>query len=188
MRRGLLSSCMAISLLAAGVNGCSYSDPGETSAKSEVVPAASPASEAAPAASPSPSAGPETASAAGPLVKTRSGAYVSTPPAAPGPNAPQLLVPLDRINFGKQPKGKSLTRTLLIKNVGKSDLHIADVQPSCGCTAVDFPRVVKPGSVGRIKVKLDTGSSPGEHVKNVTIRSNDPARPSVVVDLVVNVK
>jgi hypothetical protein len=53
---------------------------------------------------------------------------------------------------------------------------------------VDFPRVLPPGKAGKIKVKLNTGHSPGEHVKTVTIRSNDPEQPSVVVELVVNVK
>lgn len=184
MKDVVLSSLMAVSLLA--VTGCSYSETVETGTKSDAAATASPASEPAPA-----SANPasEPAPSASPIVqKTRSGVYTATPAAIPGPNAPKLLLPLNRIDFGKQPQQRSLTRTVLIKNVGKSELHISDVQPSCGCTAVDFPRVVKPGRVGKINVKLDTGSSPGEHVKTVTIRSNDPERPSVVVDLVVNVK
>jgi hypothetical protein len=49
---------------------------------------------------------------------------------------------------------------------------------------VDFPKVLSPGKAGTIKVKVDTGKSPGEHVKSVTIKTNDPVTPNVVVELV----
>lgn len=177
MKKGLVLNIVAASLLALMATGCSDPGTAETSTKAEAAPAASPEAQPAQPAQPAPPT----------EIKTRGGEKATIVSVA-GPNAPKLLVPLKRIDFGKQPQGKSLTRTLLIKNVGKSELQIADVQPSCGCTAVDFPRVLKAGNVGKIKVKLDTGSSPGEHVKKVTILSNDPASPSVVVDLVVNVK
>jgi hypothetical protein len=53
---------------------------------------------------------------------------------------------------------------------------------------VDFPKVLPPGKAGSIKVKVQTGVAPGEHTKSVTIKSNDPANPSIVVDIVFNVK
>jgi len=46
---------------------------------------------------------------------------------------------------------------------------------------VDFPKVLRPGQAGRIKVKVDTGSVPGPHTKSVTIKSNDPGQPTVMV-------
>lgn len=101
---------------------------------------------------------------------------------------PRLVVPLKKIDFGRQPKDKSLNRSIVIKNTGKADLHIESVQPSCGCTTVDFPKVIVPGRSGSIKVKVDTGQSAGQHSKSVTIKSNDPAQPTVQVELVYTVK
>jgi uncharacterized protein DUF1573 len=105
--------------------------------------------------------------------------------AGPGPT---LLVPLKRIDFGKQPKNTTLQRVIQIRNVGKTELKIESVSPSWGCTAVDFPKSLAPGKAGSVKVKVDTGASPGEHTKSVTIKSNDPNQPSVLVELVFNVK
>jgi hypothetical protein len=53
---------------------------------------------------------------------------------------------------------------------------------------VDYPKVLRPGQVGKIKVSVETGKSPGEHVKSVTIRSNDPTDPSRIVQFVFDVK
>jgi hypothetical protein len=59
-------------------------------------------------------------------------ASVPAPAAAPAPpaNAPKLFVPVTRIDFGKQPKDKTITRTITVKNVGKSELKIESVVPS----------------------------------------------------------
>lgn len=43
---------------------------------------------------------------------------------------PKLVVPVKRLNFGKQPKDKSLSRTFVIKNAGKAELKISAVEPS----------------------------------------------------------
>jgi hypothetical protein len=53
---------------------------------------------------------------------------------------------------------------------------------------VDFPKVLRPGQAGKIKVKVETGKSPGEHVKSVTIKSNDPSDPSHMVQFAFDVK
>jgi hypothetical protein len=53
---------------------------------------------------------------------------------------------------------------------------------------VDFPKVLPPGKAGTIKVKVETGTAPGEHTKSVTIKSNDPSEPSVTVNLVFTTK
>ncbi|HEY3139146.1 MAG TPA: hypothetical protein VGL29_24210 [Blastocatellia bacterium] len=53
---------------------------------------------------------------------------------------------------------------------------------------MDFPKVLRPGQAGTIKVKVETGKAPGEHVKSVTIKSNDPTDPSRIVQFVFDVK
>jgi hypothetical protein len=47
-----------------------------------------------------------------------------------GGGAPKLFVPKTVIDFGKQPKEKSLSRTFVIKNTGNAELKIAAVEPS----------------------------------------------------------
>lgn len=53
---------------------------------------------------------------------------------------------------------------------------------------MDFPKVLRPGQAGTIKVKVDTGKAPGVHTKSVTIKSNDPNDPSHIVQFEFNVK
>ncbi|HXG91782.1 MAG TPA: hypothetical protein VNN73_05350 [Blastocatellia bacterium] len=53
---------------------------------------------------------------------------------------------------------------------------------------MDFPKVLRPGGSGSIKVKVETGKSPGPHTKSVTIKTNDPEEPSVIVHLKFDVK
>ena len=50
------------------------------------------------------------------------------------------------------------------------------------------PKVLRPGQAGKIKIKVETGKSPGEHVKSVTIRTNDPNDPTHLLQFVFDVK
>jgi hypothetical protein len=53
---------------------------------------------------------------------------------------------------------------------------------------VAFPKVLQPGKVGTIRVKVETGKSPGPHSKSVTIKTNDPGDPSHLVQFKFDVK
>lgn len=111
---------------------------------------------------------------------------VSTgPDAKPAPSGPEPKLVVDsKINFGKQPQGKKISRNITIRNGGKALLKIDGVEPSCGCTTVAFPHEIQPGKSGAIKVNVDTGTVPGEHTKSLTIKSNDPQQPSLKVDFI----
>jgi hypothetical protein len=98
------------------------------------------------------------------------------------------VVASTRIDFGKQPKDKTIAKTISLSNGGKAPLTITAVEPSCGCTTVDFPKLIKPGRSGSIKIKVETGSSPGEHTKSLTIKSNDPVQPSLKLEFVYSTK
>jgi hypothetical protein len=114
----------------------------------------------------------------------------SAPAAQPSPSgpAPKLVIDSTKINFGNQPSGKTIVRTITLKNGGKAPLKIDAVEPSCGCTTVDFPKLIAPGKAGGIKIKVDTGTAPGEHTKSLTIKSNDPAQPSAKVEFLFTTK
>jgi hypothetical protein len=53
---------------------------------------------------------------------------------------------------------------------------------------VDFPKVLRPGQVGTIRIKVETGKAAGPHTKTVTIRTNDPSETSHVVNFKFDVK
>ena len=53
---------------------------------------------------------------------------------------------------------------------------------------MDFPKVLRPGKAGVIKVKVETGNVAGPKSKSITIKSNDPAEPSKVVHISLVVK
>ena len=53
---------------------------------------------------------------------------------------------------------------------------------------MDFPKVLRPGQVGKIKVKVETGNSAGPKSKSVTIKTNDPVDPSHIVQFSFEVK
>ena len=53
---------------------------------------------------------------------------------------------------------------------------------------MDFPKVLRPGQAGSIKVKVETGKGPGERVKSVTLKTNDPTDPSHIIQFAFDVK
>lgn len=64
-------------------------------------------------------------------------------------------------------------------NIGGQNLELINVKPSCGCTVVDFPKSIAPGETVWIMVKIANPHPP--FTKSVTVDSNDPERPSVVL-------
>ncbi len=53
---------------------------------------------------------------------------------------------------------------------------------------MDFPKVLRPGKAGVIKVKVETGNSAGPKTKSMTIKSNDQEQPNHVVNIKLMVK
>ena len=119
---------------------------------------------------------------------------VAPTPGQPGTEAvknedgPKIAVPVKRIEFGEQPEGKTVTRSFIVKNKGKKPLEISAVEASCGCTTVDFPKTIAPGREKSITIKVNIGNVAGEHVKTVTIKSNDPEKPAFIVELAFTTK
>jgi hypothetical protein len=109
-------------------------------------------------------------------------ASAAPPPAVDLANAPKLEIASKKVDFGKVKEDKKIVRELVVKNVGKSVLNIESVNPSCGCTTVDFPKTIQPGKTGKIKLQVDTGKGSGVRTKTVTINSNDPQEKTVTVE------
>lgn len=78
------------------------------------------------------------------------------------------------VNLGKIEMSKPQVVTFEFVNNGKAPLMITKVQPSCGCTAVDFSRnPINPGDKGFVKTTYNAASL-GVFYKTLTVFSNTP--------------
>ena len=76
-------------------------------------------------------------------------------------------------DFGTIEEGEVIEGAFKVKNAGKTDLLITEVNPSCGCTTPDWTKdAIKPGETGEIKFKFDSKGRKGTQNKSITIKSN----------------
>jgi hypothetical protein len=76
-------------------------------------------------------------------------------------------------DFGKIIQGETVSYPFKFKNTGKSDLIIADVSTSCGCTIPSFPKApVHPGQEGVIRVSFNSAGKHGFQNKSIVIVAN----------------
>ena|ERR1035438_4801353 len=86
---------------------------------------------------------------------------------------PVLKLEEDVHDFGKIIEGETVSYSFKFKNTGKTDLIIADVTTSCGCTVPSFPKTpVRPGMDGVIKVAFNSTGKRGWQTKNISIVAN----------------
>jgi Protein of unknown function (DUF1573) len=93
--------------------------------------------------------------------------------------APKISVEPASFDFGKALQAKTLEKQFSIRNYGDADLVIGQITTTCGCTAAlldDGQKVIKPGSSGQLRVRLETRDYSGRVVRSVLVRSNDPAK------------
>lgn len=87
-------------------------------------------------------------------------------------------VELDKLvhDFGTINEGDIVDTEFIVKNVGETDLVIADAKGSCGCTVPQPPKEpIKPGDSAPIKVSFDSSGKPGQQSKTVTLTTNTEA-------------
>ncbi len=76
-------------------------------------------------------------------------------------------------DFGTVIKGERVSYGFKFKNVGKSDLIIAKVSASCGCTAASYPtKPIKPGEESVIKIMFNSEGREGFQNKSAQIVAN----------------
>ncbi len=76
-------------------------------------------------------------------------------------------------DFGKIIEGETVAFDFKFKNTGKSDLIIADVSTSCGCTVPSYPRTpIHAGDEGSIKVTFNSAGKRGYQTKNILVVAN----------------
>lgn len=86
-------------------------------------------------------------------------------------------------DFGKVEAGIELTYAFKFKNTGDGILIINSVNAACGCTGatVGDKKEFGKNEKGEIKVSFNTQGRDGAQIKTVTVQTNDPDRPQVVL-------
>lgn len=91
-------------------------------------------------------------------------------------------------DFGDVSEGKVVEHEYEFTNIGKSDLIIRKINTSCGCTSVaPSGTVIKAGEKGTIKSTFKTSGYSNRQSKTITVLTNDPKNPSVILRLTGNV-
>jgi hypothetical protein len=143
-----------------------------------------------PSANAAPPANAGAAPAPAPPAEATATAPPATAPTAASPTAPALPLTRPRIeaekleqDAGRVRKGKRVELEFVLANRGDAPLQIKDVQPSCGCTVASFDKQIAPGATGGIRASLDTTSFDGPIAKHLTVLSNDPDTPRLVLTI-----
>lgn len=105
--------------------------------------------------------------------------------ASDGPRA-QVRTPFVRL--GLIPVGGQAQARFEIANVGGGTLKILDAEAGCSCTVVDFDEAIAPGAVGYVRARLDTTELLGPVSKGVVVRTNDPERSQILLELKAHVR
>lgn len=84
-------------------------------------------------------------------------------------------------DFGRVRSGEDVKHTYYVTNTGTGPLEILRVKPSCGCTtAGEHTRVIQPGEVGQIPIKLSTKRGGTTISKTVTVNTNIPGKDGTI--------
>jgi hypothetical protein len=96
-------------------------------------------------------------------------------------NAPVAKIDKNIFDFGTINEGEKVEHVFKLSNNGKRDLLIRNVKASCGCTAVKHENTVKPGETTDISVVFNSRGKRGRQNKSITITTNDPKNPTIVL-------
>jgi hypothetical protein len=95
-----------------------------------------------------------------------------------------LAVQVPVFNFGLAEQGTTVVHQFALKNTGKTTIRIEDVRSSCGCTAAAAEgKLLTPGQIGWLAVRLDTTDLVGKTTKTVTLHTSDARTPEVMLAL-----
>lgn len=96
-------------------------------------------------------------------------------------NAPVANFDNKVFDFGNITQGEKVGHDFKLTNDGKRELIIRNVKASCGCTAVKHEKVVAPGQTIDLKVEFNSRGKRSRQNKSVTVTTNDPKTPTVVL-------
>ncbi len=104
-------------------------------------------------------------------------------------NPPTIEFEKTEYDFGTVTDGDKIEFSFDFKNTGKADLLIRKTRASCGCTAVTVSsEPIKPGKKNSIKAVFDTSGKSGKQSKIITVITNDPNTPKIILKMSGEVK
>ncbi|PLW94996.1 MAG: hypothetical protein C0592_01160 [Marinilabiliales bacterium] len=90
----------------------------------------------------------------------------------------------ETFDFGTVKSGDKVEYSFVYTNTGKSTLKILKTKASCGCTATEPTALeLKKKKSGEIKIVFNTSGRKGKQHKTVTVITNDPDKPVVVLHI-----
>jgi len=97
-------------------------------------------------------------------------------------NAPRIEFAKISYDFGTVDEGQIVDYDFAFTNSGKTDLVIRKIKPSCGCTTVEpADKIIKPGKSSAFKASFNSKGFSGRNTKSITVISNDPTSPTIVL-------
>lgn len=102
--------------------------------------------------------------------------------------APKIEFESKTFDFGTISQGETATHLYKFKNTGKSDLVIRKTKASCGCTVANpDDKIIAPGASSQFNVKFNSRGKKGKQNKTITVITNDPETPSIILKITGNV-
>lgn len=96
---------------------------------------------------------------------------------------PRIILSNVEFSAGDVKEGTIVQHAFEFKNEGNADLTIDEVMPGCGCSTVEFDKVVAPGKTGKITIQVKTAGFSGAAVKTAVVKTNDPTKPHFELSL-----
>ncbi|MCF8298454.1 MAG: DUF1573 domain-containing protein [Saprospiraceae bacterium] len=99
-------------------------------------------------------------------------------------NSPTIEFNNTSYDFGIMKTGSKIEYKFEFKNAGKSDLVILKTKASCGCTAIQPESTkIKKGKSSYIAIVFNTAGRTGKQHKTVTVITNDPNNPEIILNI-----
>lgn len=103
-------------------------------------------------------------------------------------NWPKITFAETEVQFGKISDENPIMHEFKFKNEGKTPLELGQINGSCGCTVPTLEKkTYQPGEEGVIKVTFNPAHKRGPTHTTVTVNSNDPASPSLTLNILSDV-
>ncbi|MCD8172292.1 MAG: DUF1573 domain-containing protein [Alistipes sp.] len=82
----------------------------------------------------------------------------------------------DTVDMGRMRSGETVSRMLTVRNAGDTPLVIVDIDKTCGCVDVDYPRrPLKAGEQAPMQLEFDSRGINGWVYKTLYIKTSSPA-------------
>lgn len=96
---------------------------------------------------------------------------------------PEISFKKTEHDFGKVIQGEVVSYGFKFTNTGESELLIAKVSTSCGCTVSEYPvDPIKPGETKVVEAKFDSQNRIGFQNKRITVLTNaSPAKTHLYI-------